>query len=90
MASPATTATESRDQDRGGKSQVVIVDLEQPQSAVAVRRLRKGKGKLFNHVDQIVKDLVADGTVKANAQPVVILVHEIPAPFWAAFDDDDD
>ena len=72
----ATTATgapeqrESREQDKAGKSQIVVVDLDEPQSPVAVKRLRKGKGKLFNHVERIVKDLVDDGTVKASAQPV--------------------
>jgi len=66
----ATTATgapeqrESREQDKAGKSQIVVVDLDEPQSPVAVKRLRKGKGKLFNHVERIVKDLVDDGTVK--------------------------
>ena len=53
----ATTATgapeqrESREQDKAGKSQIVVVDLDEPQSPVAVKRLRKGKGKLFNHVE---------------------------------------
>jgi hypothetical protein len=92
----ATTATstpeqrESREQDKAGKSHIVVVDLDEPQSPVAVKRLRKGKGKLFNHVERIVKDLVEDGTVKANAQPVVIVVRELPGPPWAFFGRDDD
>src|SRR5258707_15086543 len=82
----ATTATstpeqrESREQDKAGKSQIVVVDLDEPQSPVAVKRLRKGKGKLFNHVERIVKDLVEDGTVKANAQPVVMVVRDLLGP----------
>ena len=80
----------SREQDKAGKSQIVVVDLDEPQSPVAVKRLRKGKGKLFNHVERIVKDLVDDGTVKASSQPVVIVVRELPAPPWAMFGHDDD
>ena len=92
----ATTATgtpeqrESREQDKASKSQIVVVDLDELQSPVAVKRLRKGKGKLFNHVERIVKDLVDDGTVKASSQPVVIVVRELPAPPWAMFGHDDD
>ena len=92
----ATTATstpeqrETREQDKAGKSHIVVVDLDEPQSPVAVKRLRKGKGKLFNHVERIVKDLVEDGTVKANAQPVVIVVRELPGPPWAFLGRDDE
>src|SRR4029077_17340927 len=87
----ATTATrtpeqrESREQDKAGKSHIVVVDLHEAQSPVAVKRLRKGNGKLFNHVERIVKDLVEDGTVKASAQPVVIVVRELPGPPWSFF-----
>jgi len=84
----AAAATETRESEKTGKSSMVIVELDEPQSSVAVKRLRKGKGRLFNNVEQIVKDLTEDGTVKANAQAVVIIVQEIPAPPWA-YDDED-
>jgi len=94
MATVTVAATEQKEEqkeERGhgktGKSSMVIVELDEPQSAAAVRRLRKGKGRLFHHVEQIVKDLIEDETIKADAQPVVILVQEIPSPPWA-FDDD--
>jgi len=100
MAHAATSTTEpkesrehdkeSREHDKGGSTSMVIVELDEPQSTMAVRRLRKGKGKLFHHVDQIIRDLAEDGTIKASAQPVVIVVQEIPAPPWAFDDDDDD
>jgi hypothetical protein len=89
MATPATSTTEARE-SRDSKSQIVVVDLDQPQSSVLVTRLRKGKGKLFDKVERVVKDLVADGTVKSGAQPVVIVVREVPAPPWASFRDDDE
>ena len=90
----STTAGTSEKQSRAahssGSSSVVVVDLGQPQSSVAVKRLTKGKGALYKKVDQIMKDLVADGTVKADAQPVVIVVREYPVPPWFSGDDDDD
>ena len=82
MATPAASTVESKE-DKSGTSPIVVVELGAPQSAIAVRHLRKGKGKLFRHVERIISDLAADGTVKASAQPVVIVVHEIPAPPWA-------
>lgn len=91
MATTATSAPEQREsREHASKSQIVVVDLGDPQSSVAVKRLRKGKGKLFANVEQIVKDLVEDGTVKSNAQPVVIVVREIPSPWFFGGGDDDD
>ena len=91
MATTASTTEqkESRDPDKGTSSSMVIVELDEPQSAVSLHRLRKGKGKLFHHIETIMKDLVEDGTVKPTAQPVVIVVQEIPGPPWAFMDDDD-
>lgn len=86
MAAPA----EARESEtKTGKSSMVIVELDEPQSSVAVKRLRKGKGSLYKSVEQVVNDLTNDGTIKSGAQPVVIIVQEIPAPPWA-FDDDDE
>jgi hypothetical protein len=86
MTTPsAAEQKEERPHERAGKHPMVIVELDEPQSAIAVRRLRKGKGRLFNHVGQIVKDLTEDGTIKADAQPIVIVVQEVetPRPPWA-------
>ena len=87
MATTTTSAPEPRDTS---KSQIVVVDLGKPQSSVAVKRLTKGKGELFKHVDQIVKDLQSQGTVKPGAQAVVIVVREYPVPPWFSSADDDD
>ncbi len=90
-APASTTETkESRDQDKASASSIVIVELDEPQTTSAVRRLRKGKGKLFTNVEKILKDLSHDGTIKANAQPVVIVVQEIPEPFWARWTEDEE
>ena len=90
MAAPAAEARASeKTSASSSSSSMVIVELDEPQSSVAVKRLRKGKGSLYKNVEQIVKDLTDEGTIKAGAQPVVIIVQEIPAPPWA-FDDDED
>jgi hypothetical protein len=89
MATTATSTTEQREQERTGKSSIVIVDLGEPQSPKLVRRLRKGRGKLLTHVERIIDDLVEAGTVKSTAQPVVIVVRELPMPPWP-FEDEDD
>jgi Family of unknown function (DUF6200) len=60
--------------------QVVVVDLGERQMPDEVNRLRNGQGKLFDHVERIIADLVAAGTVAASAQPVVLVVRELSSP----------
>ena len=83
-------AAEARTTEKSGTSSMVIVELDEPQPSIAVKRLRKGKGSLYKSVEQVVKDLTDDGTIKSGAQPVVIIVQEIPTPPWAFDEDDDD
>lgn len=90
MSSTTAATSDKQSRAQSGSSSVVVVDLGEPQSSVAVKRLTKGKGPLYDKVDKIMKDLVADGTVKADAQPVVIVVREFPMPPWVSGDDDDD
>jgi hypothetical protein len=83
MATTAAGAgtTEHREpRDKAGKPEIVIVDLDKVQTPRDVRLLRKGRGKLTSRVERIVNDLVAAGTVKPPAQPVVIVVRESMSP----------
>ena len=83
MATTAAGAgtTEHREpRDKAGKPEIVIVDLDKVQTPRDVRLLRKGRGKLTSRVARIVNDLVAAGTVKPTAQPVVIVVRESMSP----------
>ena len=99
MATEGATAAEhgehhaQREHEATKKSALVLVDLS--------RRLRKGRGSLVPRIDKIVEELVESGTVKADAQPVVIIVRETMALPWPfvnldyeydedADDDDDD
>jgi hypothetical protein len=66
-------------------SKVVIVDIGERQSTGEVRSLLKGEGKLMDHVEKILADLVTAGTVASTAQPVVFVVREL-----STADDDDD
>jgi hypothetical protein len=101
MATAPQSATEHRESrehektgdksgDKIGKSQMVIVDLEESQSPAEVKRLHRGKGRLFHHLERIVNDLVADGTVKSASPPVVIVVREVAGILALDSDDDDD
>jgi hypothetical protein len=85
-AAPAPSS-EHRESEKSARSHI-IVDLGEAQPSTQIRRLRKGKGKLFQHVETIIDDLIAAGTVKSNAQPVVIIVRELPS-FWP-FEDHED
>lgn len=69
---------------------VVIVDIGERQSPEDVKSLRDGKGKLIDHVERIVADLVAAGTVGATAQPLVFVIRETSSPDDDLDDEDDD
>jgi hypothetical protein len=91
---PHPSSSEHREQekagDKTGKSQMVVVDLEGLHSPGAIKRLRRGKGKLFHRVERIVSDLVQDGTVKSIAQPVVVVVREGGILWPFELDEDED
>lgn len=55
---------------------VLVVDFGKAQSKKKVKRLRKGKGKLLERVNDLVKELVDTGTVQTSAQPIVVVVRE--------------
>lgn len=53
----------------------VVLDLGK-KSRKQVRRLRKGKGKLMDKINEVVEELRADGNIAASAQPVIIVVRQ--------------
>jgi hypothetical protein len=71
-----------------------LVDLSRRQTPKRISRLRKGRGNLVPRIDKIVEELIESGTVKADAQPVVIIVREtmaLPWPFANLdYDNEDD
>jgi len=93
VATPATPNKEREPPEAGkaSKSQLVVVELAKRRSSEQIRRLRKGRGKLVEDIDAAVEELVEAGTIKADAQPVVIVVREAALPLmWAIADDEDD
>jgi hypothetical protein len=83
MSTEPPTGTGQPESRRGdGRPQVVVVDLGKRQSRKNIKRLRKGRGKLMPRVERIVDELVQAGTVKADAQPVVIVVRERADKTW--------
>jgi len=100
MASKGTATAEQgeqhaqREHEAAGKSPLVMVDLSRRQSPRQIKRLRKGRGLLVKRIDEIIEELVESGTVKAGAQPVVILMREkvsMPWPFTDVdYDEEED
>jgi hypothetical protein len=92
------TPSEQREQRKGKRSnqQLVVVELDKTRSHEQVRRLRKGRGKLVGDIDEVLEELIESGTIKADAQPVIIVVREITPSLLSALeyyedeDEDDD
>jgi uncharacterized protein DUF6200 len=76
MANQPAGSTEPRETEKMSHHKLVVVDLGKPQSAKKIRNLREGTGKLMGRIETIVGELVEGGTIKANCQPVVIVVRE--------------
>jgi len=82
MAQSPSSSAEHKEQREGSKPQLVVVELGKQQTPQEIRRLREGRGKLMKSIDKIAADLVEAGTIKANAQSLVIVVREAAAfPF---------
>jgi hypothetical protein len=75
--------------ERSEKAQIVVVDLSKRQTPKEIRRLRRGQGKLMRRIHGIIDDLVAEGTVKSTAQPIVLVVRE-ELDWHFGYDDDED
>lgn len=81
---------EARETETHGKSPLVVVELARRRTPDQVRRLRKGHGKLVTDIEDTVEELVKSGTIKAEAQPVVIVVREAALPLMWALDEDEE
>ncbi len=81
-SSPVSEQREHRPHEKPDKSQIIVIDLEERQASRQIQRLRKGEGKLMDHVEKIISELSEAGTIKSSAQPVVVIVREeLPWPF---------
>lgn len=76
-------------EDDADEGATVIIDLGE-HARKKVKRLRKGKGRLMEKVEDAVEQLKAEGVLAANAQTVVVVVREEPSLAGLFSDDDDD
>lgn len=70
-------------------SDMVVLDIGK-RDADAVRKLRKGKGKLLRKVNHAVEQLRDAGKIKKDAQIVMIVVREKNISLFGDDTDDDD
>ena len=67
----------------------MVVELSKVRSHEQVRRLRRGRGRLATDIEEVVNELVQSGTIKADTQPVVIVVRESTASLlWSELEHD--
>jgi Family of unknown function (DUF6200) len=74
MSEPATIAERAAD-----AAPLIVVDLGK-QKRSRVKELRKGEGQLMKAIQAAIVELRVNGTVGANAQPVVVVVREREKP----------
>ena len=94
MSNSASTSSDrgqTRSRDKGASGKIVVVELNDVHSDLEMRALVSGEGKLIDRIEDIVDDLVAAGTLKADAQTVVFVVPEfVHAPLGSLGDGDED
>jgi hypothetical protein len=54
---------------------LLVVDVGKRQTRKRVRAMRKGRGKLFDKITDLVAELKSSGTIKGDVQPIVIVVR---------------
>ena len=72
MAQPKAQTEEKASKDNN----VIVVDVRRKYRRKHIRRLRKGRGKLMNKIEELVADLRETDSLGDNVQPVVVVVRE--------------
>ena len=92
MSNSASTSSDrgqTRSRDKGASGKIVVVELNDVHSDLEMRALVSGEGKLIDRIEDIVDDLVAAGTLKADAQTAVFVVQQfVHAPLGSLGDED--
>lgn len=55
---------------------LLVIDVGKKYRRKHIRRLRKGKGKLMNKVQDLIADLQQENAIDSNSKPVVIVVRQ--------------
>jgi len=85
----ATTTSEAVLDGDDSLSDIIVLDIGK-RDADAVKKLRKGKGKLLRKVNTAVEQLREAGKIKKDAQILMVVVREKSAGLFGGGDDDDD
>lgn len=63
-------------QDAPGESGALVLEMDQVYSHKQVKRLRKGKGKLSRHLNELLEELEDNALLPQGVMPVVVIVRE--------------
>ena len=66
---------------KSGDNSMIVVNIGKKYKKKHIRRLRKGRGRLMEKVEQLVEDLRESGGVSDDVQPVVIVVRRKSSRF---------
>ncbi len=67
--------SETRTTAEADEPSPVVVDLGKKKKK-AIKRLRRGEGRLVADVARVIDELKSAGTVGASAQPIIVVVKE--------------
>jgi hypothetical protein len=59
----------------GSEKPMIVIDMGKKRRK-QIKRLRKGRGRLMNRVNDTISALTEDETIDANSQVVVVVVKE--------------
>lgn len=65
-----------------GKSGIVVVDIGKKQKRKAIRRLRRGEGRLMERVESVVQEIQENMGAEKNVQPIVLIVERKKKRNW--------
>ena len=77
----AITNPEPTPDSEDSTADLIVLDIGK-RDADAIKKLRKGKGKLLRKVNESVEQLRDAGKIKADAQVVLIVVRENSGGFF--------
>jgi hypothetical protein len=60
---------------------VIVLDLGEHKTK-AIDRLRKGRGKLMDEVNECISELQSSGAISGTVQPIVVVVSERADMTW--------
>ena len=75
MATPSAPKAAPVDTTVHDDPKMMVIDIGKKQKKKRINQLRKGRGRLFDRINDTVADMQADGAIKKDAQLVVFVVR---------------